>query len=97
MINRIVKLTIKKGEMQAFTQKLEDYHPNVRNFKGCLFLKLMVEPNDAVVFTYSGWNSPESLELYRKSDLFKAFWKDIKPHFAQKAEAWSTKEIFAEN
>ena len=93
MIHRFVKLNIKEECRDGFNQILKNYHHNVPKFEGCLFLNLLAEPNSNLVITYSGWESEERLELYRKSELFINFWKSIKPFFAQKAEAYSTFKI----
>jgi len=50
---------------------------------------------DNILFTYSKWNTPEDLENYRNSELFKETWSYVKQLFEARAEAWST-EIVAE-
>ena len=41
-------------------------------------------------FTVSTWKSKAALEAYRQSDWFQATWKEVKQHFTDKPEAWTT-------
>jgi heme-degrading monooxygenase HmoA len=41
------------------------------------------------MFTYSQWDSEESLNAYRQTELFVQTWKRTKTLFQEKAEAWS--------
>ena len=46
-----------------------------------------------VFFTYSTWTSAAYLDAYRNSELFQATWTEAKALFADKAQAWSMKEV----
>ena len=90
MLVRIVKLTFKKENISSFEKLFADTKQKIRNFEGCNFLELYQEeekPN--VFFTYSYWDSAESLEKYRNSDFFKLVWSKTKILFDAKPEAWS--------
>ena len=90
MLVRIVKLTIKKENITSFEQTFEENKQHIRNFKGCSLLELYQDKdNPSIFFTYSYWDSNESLQGYRNSDLFKGIWKRTKLLFADKPEAWS--------
>lgn len=90
MLVRIVKLTFKKENITSFEQTFEKNKHLIRNFKGCSFLELYQDRNDpSIFFTYSYWDSDEALEAYRNSDLFKRVWKNTKPLFSDRPEAWS--------
>lgn len=87
---RIVKLTIATENVQAFQDIFENAKENVRNFEGCTRLELLRDRNNRnVFFTYSYWKEEKYLESYRDSDLFMSYWKQLKPLFSAKAEAWS--------
>ncbi len=58
--------------------------------EGCRRLELLNSiTENGVFFTYSEWESPEHLEKYRNSQVFKETWAKTKPLFRIKAEAWS--------
>jgi quinol monooxygenase YgiN len=62
----------------------------IRNVAGCRHLSLLEEvKGSGIFFTYSWWDGPEYLELYRQSDLFQQIWSKTKTMFAAKPEAWS--------
>jgi len=81
-IERIVKMTFRTDAIDEFLD--------------CNGLKLIRSVDkDNILFTYSKWNTPEDLENYRNSELFKETWSYVKQLFEARAEAWST-EIVAE-
>lgn len=92
MIIRIVKMTIHPEKVNEFKAVYEAGMEKIRGFKGCTHLELLQEDN--VLMTYSYWNSPEDLENYRKSDVFKGIWSNVKPLFIEKPLAWSLKQQF---
>lgn len=98
MIIRIVKLTFQEGKAQIFTDLFEERKHAIRHVDGCLHLELWrEESNPDVVFTYSHWDSVASLDKYRFSAFFKETWSLAKPHFKEKAQAWSlTRETVVE-
>lgn len=94
MIVRIVKLTFREEEIDAFKQVLEDSKEKIRAFPGVLHLQMLQSADDPTIFfTYSHWQNKAALENYRHSDLFKATWAKTKPLFAKPAEAWSNTEL----
>lgn len=90
MIIRIVKMTFESSKVGEFLENFEKNKKSIRNFEGCSHLELLQEsgkPN--VYFTYSWWDSEESLENYRHSRLFKEVWSLTKRLFSDKPQAWS--------
>ncbi len=90
MFTRIVKMEFETQNIEEFLQNFEMVKENIRNFPGCLHLKLLRDKdNTNVFFTYSKWNKESDLENYRNSALFKKVWATTKPFFRSKANAWS--------
>ena len=95
-IERIVKMTFRTDAIDEFLEHFQSIKEKIRNFPGCNGLKLIRSVDkDNILFTYSKWNTPEDLENYRNSELFKETWSYVKQLFEARAEAWST-EIVAE-
>lgn len=94
MFIRIVKMEFQPEKIDAFLQNFELVKEQIRNFEGCLHLKLLRDKNHPhIFFTYSKWEKTTDLEHYRTSDLFKNVWSVTKPLFNKKAEAWSVDEF----
>lgn len=94
MIIRIVKLHFQEQNTSDFEKLFDIVSPQIRKFEGCKKVELLHDiSNPEIYFTYSWWDKPEDLEVYRSSDLFKHWWAEVKKLFAQKAEAWSLEEI----
>lgn len=94
MINRIVRLTFLPDQTDAFIDIFNRSKASIAGFPGNHGLKLLQdarEPN--VYYTYSLWLDEESLERYRKSELFKTTWAATRALFADKPLAWSTHVI----
>ncbi len=90
MFTRIVKMEFETENIEEFLQNFDMVKENIRNFPGCLHLKLLQDKNNTdIFFTYSKWEKESDLENYRNSDLFKNVWATTKPFFRSKAEAWS--------
>lgn len=90
MITRIVKLTIAPDRVEEFKSIFVDNQNHIARFPGCNSLEVLRDtryPN--VFFTYSKWETEDSIENYRKSELFQGIWKNAKKTFCGKAEAWS--------
>lgn len=65
----------------------------IRNFPGVSQLELHRDSSQSNVFyTYSKWNGENDLEVYRKSELFKVTWAQVKLWFAAKPQAFSLLE-----
>lgn len=94
MLIRIVRMTFRPEEVDAFLQLFEQTKEKIRHFEGCSHLELMRDYNATNVFsTYSKWHSEEDLNNYRASALFAEVWKDTKSKFAEKPIAFSLKEF----
>jgi quinol monooxygenase YgiN len=90
VIIRIVKLQLAPDKTGDFLRIFRDAKEKILNSPGCLDLKLLsdIEQN-GTVFTYSHWENTHDLEMYRASDLFAETWKQVKPLFIEKAQAWT--------
>jgi quinol monooxygenase YgiN len=90
MIIRIVRMTLKAGEVATFKSHFAASYEKIRNFEGCTNLELFEDADDnTIICTYSHWLDKKSLENYRNSDLFKSTWMKVKPLFASTAIAFS--------
>lgn len=98
MLKRIVKMTFRPDETDVFIGLFESKKSLIRNFDGCKYLELVRDINNpAIFFTISIWDTDNSLQNYRRSDLFKTTWEETKALFSEPAEAWSTESLFAIN
>jgi len=89
-MERIVKLTFIPEQADHFVQLFEDVKEKIRATEGCLSLRLIRDRSDPSIFmTYSIWEGPEYLQQYRRSELFKDLWTQMKPLFSHAPEAWS--------
>lgn len=94
MIVRIVKLTFRAEEIEAFKDIFEDSKEAIRSFEGNEHLECLQSKNDPrIFFTYSHWKDEAALENYRHSPLFEKTWAKTKALFDDKPEAWSTQLI----
>ena len=87
---RIVQLTLHPQKTKEFLVLFDSASPHIRAFEGCEHLELLqnsIYPN--MVTTYSHWQSKESLEHYRKSELFISTWAKTKALFAAPPKATS--------
>lgn len=91
MLVRIVKMTFEESGIDSFLEIFMKNKEKIRSSEGCTSLKLLRQTEKGnVFFTYSTWEGPEYLEMYRNSDTFKNVWPETKALFAEKPEAWST-------
>lgn len=96
MIVRIVKMTFREAVVADFLENFHLHKAQIRSFPGCERLLLLNDVKDSrVYFTYSWWQDESDLEHYRQSELFQGVWAFTKTLFAEKPEAWSTKEMEA--
>ena len=87
---RIVKMHFRNDKTESFLELFEEVFPKISSSPGCNKLELLRDKNDpSIFFTYSFWNTPDDLESYRNSELFKSTWIRTKALFAHNAEAWS--------
>jgi heme-degrading monooxygenase HmoA len=91
MIKRIVKMRFRADTHHVFTEQVfEPSKALIRNFPGCWHMELLRNTDDPqLLFTLSVWESPEHLEQYRQSELFRNTWAKTKALFAAPPEAWS--------
>ena len=94
MLVRIVRMTFKPEEVDAFLDLFHSTKDKIRNFEGCQHLELMQDYNQPNIFiTYSYWESEAHLNQYRFSPLFGEVWKATKAKFADKPLAFSSKKV----
>jgi quinol monooxygenase YgiN len=90
MLVRIVRMTFVPDAVDQFLDQFDDTAPRIRSFPGCHHLELWRDANTPAVFTtYSYWESPDALDEYRESDLFRSTWSTVKPLFADRPKAHS--------
>lgn len=83
-----------KQNIEIFLENFNTNKSKIRAFEGCSFLELYRDKNDPnIFFTYSYWESENTLENYRKSELFNTVWSKVKPLFSIKPEAWSVDKL----
>lgn len=91
MITRIVKLTFKEENIDAFKSIWNDSKSKIAAFHGCHFVEMLQSKHpENICFTYSIWDDEDALNRYRHSDLFQKTWAKTKILFDGKPEAWST-------
>ncbi len=94
MLIRFVRMTFHEDRLADFLSIFEASKAKISVFPGCQHLELLRDldhPN--VRMTYSHWQSPEALEAYRQSDLFRTTWAATKVLFADKPLAYSTETV----
>lgn len=96
MITRIVKMTFRADATDDFLKVFNNSKELIRGFEGCLYLELLREKKEGnIFFTYSKWDSEESLNKYRHSQLFADTWAQTKILFADKPQAWTVDELYS--
>ena len=94
MITRIVKMTFKEDKIEGFLNYFPEIVNQIKAREGCINVELLHDVNDPrIFFTYSKWESEESLNEYRNSELFGKVWPKVKLWFDEKAEAWSVELV----
>ena len=90
MIIRIVRMHFTEAGVGEFLEIFNANREAIRNFEGCTHLDLLRDLDDELVYTtLSHWNDTESLERYRKSELFSSVWGRVKTLFAERTQAFS--------
>jgi len=90
MLVRIVRMTFSLEAVDPFLDQFDDTAPQIRSFPGCHHLELWRDADAPAVFTtHSHWESPEALDEYRNSDLFRTTWAAVKSLFADRPQAHS--------
>ena len=94
MLIRIVRMTFHEDKVEAFLKNFDLNKGKIRNFPGCHHLELWQDENQKNIFmTYSHWDSENSLNQYRDSELFKSVWSYTKTLFSDRPHAFSSKKI----
>lgn len=94
MLVRIVRMTFQAEKVVDFLTVFERSKQQIRAFPGCRHLELMRDLDQPTVYvTYSHWDSPDALERYRHSELFRTTWAVTKPLFADRPVAFSVEQI----
>ena len=90
MIIRIVRMHFTEAGIEEFLEIFNANKTAIRNFDGCTHLQLLKDlDNEFVYTTLSHWQNIETLEQYRKSELFVSVWGRVKTLFAERSEAFS--------
>jgi quinol monooxygenase YgiN len=90
MLIRIVRMHFTELGVDEFLAIFNKNKQAIRNFPGCTHLELLRDPDNASMFTtLSHWDDEQSLENYRKSELFGAVWGIVKSLFASRSQAFS--------
>ena len=94
MITRIVKMVIKPEEVSSFVKHREKFTNKIRSFKGCVSHDFLKDKNvNNTFFSYSTWDSEQSIDTFRHSELFQSL-KEINNRYYLKAEqAWTVENI----
>jgi quinol monooxygenase YgiN len=90
MLIRIVRMTFREGQTEAFLSIFSQSKENIRQFPGCLHLELWQDIHQPYIYsTYSHWESEAALNAYRQSELFTATWAQTKVLFSDKPQVFS--------
>lgn len=94
MLIRIVKMTFAEDKVDDFLAAFNQRKHLIATFKGCSGVELLRDLNNPnIFFTYSKWDSADSLDEYRRSDLFNTVWATVKEWFIARPEAWSVAAV----
>lgn len=87
-------MSFKPDKVGDFMDMFKRSKKKISAFSGCHHLALHRDQHEVnVYFTVSHWESSKHLELYRKSDLFKSTWGQVKPLFNAEPLAYSLTEV----
>jgi heme-degrading monooxygenase HmoA len=94
MLIRIVRMHFTEPGVDEFLQIFDRHKTAIRNFPGCSHLQLLKDFNDPNTYTtLSHWDNADSLENYRKSELFGQVWGRVKTLFAERSQAFSLEKF----
>ncbi len=83
-------MDFKSEKVYDFLKLFDAIKDKIANYLGCTHLELCKDAKlDHVFYTCSHWESEESLENYRDSELFRKTWIKIKVLFREKPLAYS--------
>ena len=90
MIIRIVRMHFTEAGVEEFLDLFNKNKIAIRNSPGCTHLELLKDVEDAFTYTtLSHWTDEQSLEAYRKSEVFSSVWGRVKTLFAERSQAFS--------
>ncbi len=94
MITRIVKLHFHQNQAKLFPPVFARVSEQILKYPGCRSLDMLQDvDNPAIYFTISTWDHLLALEHYRRSELFKQVWPEVKAWFAFPADAWTLQNV----
>jgi len=94
LLIRIVRMHFTEAGVDEFLDIFQSNKVAIRNFEGCTHLELLKDVKDQTVFTtLSHWRDAQSLENYRKSELFASVWGRVKTLFAERSQAFSLEKF----
>lgn len=83
-------MSFQEDKVSEFLSVFDASKEKIRSFEGCLHLELLQDLGNPSKFsTYSKWKDAESLNNYRKSELFNSTWAKTKVLFNDKPVATS--------
>ena len=98
MLTRIVRMHFTDAGVEEFLEIFNTHKVAIRNFPGCTHLQLLKDAEDPNCYTtLSHWDKPESLEAYRKSELFGKVWGRVKSLFSERTQAFSLERFIEVN
>ncbi|GIV61593.1 MAG: monooxygenase [Rhodothermaceae bacterium] len=87
---RLVRMIFRPDRLDDFRALFEMAAPHIRAYPGCLHLELWQDVRFSnILTTCSHWETPEALEAYRRSRLFRDTWARTTPLFAAPPVAYS--------
>src|SRR3954470_13460274 len=90
MLIRIVRMHFAENQVEEFLEIFNKNKQAIRNFPGCSHLQLLKDAkSDYIYTTLSHWDSEESLNNYRDSELFQNVWRSVKILFTERTQAFS--------
>jgi len=90
MVIRIVRMHFTEAGVEEFLQIFNENKNAIRNVAGCSHLHLLKDVDDPLTYTtLSYWNDSQSLDNYRKSELFGRVWGSVKTLFSERSQAFS--------
>ncbi len=90
MFIRIVRMHFTESGVEEFLEIFNQHRTAIRNFPGCSHLQLLKDPEDLLCYTtLSHWDQLQSLENYRKSELFGSVWGRVKTLFSERTQAFT--------
>ncbi len=94
MLIRIVRMHFTEAGVEEFLQIFEQHKQLIRDMDGCSHLELLRDADDPLTYTtLSYWKDEESLEKYRKSELFARVWGSVKTLFSERSQAFSLEKF----